>query len=232
MRILSMIMCAAAASVAINAAAQLENDTEGYRRIEASFAASHYDNGENQDADIEHPKGFEIGYLQGINLTSKMPLFLELGGNVTWTHSKEENNWNESGVEIEKETKNTFMNVNIPVQAAYKFAFTNSAFKILPFFGFNFKFNIIGKYKEHKEAEFMGVEQETDTKISYFDKDDMGSKDATANRFQLGLNMGVGVNINSFYVGWRFQPDMIKYIKHDDDKVSSNTNFITVGLNF
>ena len=224
MRILNMMLCAAAATVAIDAAAQLENDTEGYRRVEASFAASHYDFNENVDNDYEHPKGFELGYLQGINLTSKMPLFLELGGNITWTHAKEE--WESAGVEYKD--KETFMNLNIPLQAAYKFAFTNSAFKVLPFFGFNFKFNLLGKEKLEVGN--------TEEKSSYFDKDDMGGKDYTANRFQLGLNMGVGVNINAFYVGWRFQPDLIKYIKTDTGngtyKVSSTTNFITVGLNF
>ena len=186
------------------------NDSEGYQRIEASFAAQKTDWG--KDNSYTKTKGFELGYIKGINLTSRIPLFLELGGQLTWTHAKDE--------VYSVDVKHTFMNISIPVNVAYKFAFASSEnITIVPFVGPNFKFNVIGKKKWGDE------------KTSYLSKDDMGGKDNRANIFQAGMNLGIGVNIaHNLYVGYRFQPDFKKYF--DEGDVKTHTNYLTIGVNF
>lgn len=210
-----MIFAAAAFLFNSEANAQLTKDTEGYKRAEASFHVQSLD--DDGELDIS-AKGFELGYIQGINITSNMPLFLELGGQLAFSHSKDEIKF--LGEKVGEE-KYTFMSLAIPVNVAYKLSFSNSEnFSVVPFVGPNFKFNLIGKY-----------DFGNDNDGSFFDEDKMG--DAKARRFQVGLNLGAGVNIaKTLYVGYRFQPDFIKYSKEDDYKVSSHASYITVGINF
>lgn len=217
MKKIFFFFAAAATLFTSEAKAQLTNDIEGYRRFEASFLAQRT----NFDGECVKTKGFELGYIQGINITTKRPLFLELGGQLAFSHDKDEIN----KVGADYTDKYTFMSIAIPINVAYKFTFTNSDnFTIVPFIGPNFKFNLIGKNK---------CEGDHDYKISFFNKDDMYGKDNTAKRFQVGLNLGFGVNIlERLYVGYRFQPDFAKYIKHDDFKVKTKANYITFGVNF
>jgi len=208
------IFAVAAFLFSANAKAQLVNDTEGYQRIEASFAVQKFITENDNHSEEDKTKGFELGFIKGISLTNRIPLFLELGGQLTWTHSKDEVD--------NVDNKVTFMNIAIPVNVAYKFAFANSEnITIVPFVGPNFKFNVIGK------------EKWGDEKVSYLSKDDMGGKDNRANIFQVGLNLGVGVNIaQRLYVGYRFQPDFTKYIEIGSIENKTRTNYLTLGINF
>ncbi len=214
MKKITSLLAIAAFIFATNAKAQLVNDSEGWQRIEASFAVQKFITEVDNHSTEDKTKGFELGYVQGINLTTRIPLFLELGGQLTWTHSKDE----ENGIT----NKQTFMSIGIPVNIAYKFSFANSeTISIVPFIGPNFKFNLIG------------IEKYNDEKISYFNKDDMGGEDNTAKRFQVGLNLGVGVNISQhLYVGYRFQPDFTRYIDLGNEENKTRTNYLTVGINF
>jgi len=221
MKKFTFIVAAIAALFTTNANAQLKNDTEGYKRVEASFVSQKFDWGNDTDTKL---KGFEVGYLTGVSVTNKLPIFLELGGQLTWTHAKDELSKN-------NEIKHTFMSIAIPVNAAYKLAFASSEnITIVPFIGPNFKFNLIGKQKGELDVDVADViDINTSYDASYFDKDDMGGDDNTAKRFQVGLNLGVGVNISkALYVGYRFQPDFTEYL----EGVKATTNYLTIGINF
>ncbi|MCQ2229871.1 MAG: PorT family protein [Bacteroidales bacterium] len=212
MKKITLIIAAIAALFSTNANAQLKNDTEGYQRYEVSFVAQKFDWGHDDNTKL---KGFELGYINGINVTNKLPIFLELGGQLTWTHANDE-------IATGEELKHTFMSIAIPVNAAYKIAFASSEnITIVPFIGPNFKFNLIGKEK----GSILGNEYD----LSFLNKDDMGGKDNKASRFQVGMNLGVGVNISKLlYIGYHFQPDFADYL----DGVKAKTNYITVGVNF
>lgn len=225
MKKITFILAAFAALFTAEANAQLVNDTDGYQRFEASFASGNMHNEVNlmglTAKDDEKTKGFELGYVKGINITTNMPLFLELGGNFTFLHNKNEDH----GIT----TKLTMANIAIPVDVAYKFAFSSSNFTILPFIGPNFKFNLIGKTR----ADLSQIaEEDYKSKQNLFDKDDMG--DNTAKRFQFGMNIGAGVNIGKIlYVGYKLQPDFIRYMKIDSDNYSkTRTQYVTIGINF
>lgn len=165
--------------------------------------------------------GFNVGYAHGFNLKNTLPLFLELGGEFNFNSgSKDDDTY-------------TFMNIAVPVNVVYRFGVSDN-FAIAPYAGLNFKINVIGKVKD----------DDADESESYFNKDDMGD-DWTANRFQLGMNVGVNFIVNNkFSFGYRFQPDFIKYqswdksVKYEGEKFegeqsTKHTNhFFTFGYIF
>ncbi len=220
MKALKFLAVAVLATMTANASAQLTKDTKGWTRVELSFDAQRM-KWKNNDASglSDKTKGAAIGFMKGINITSKMPLFLDLGARLSWNHAKD--TWSNNASETTQKT--TFMNIAVPVNAAYKFSFASSPINIVPFFGPNFKFNFYGRTKTTTEA---GGE-EFETKYKWLNKDD-----GDARIFQLGINLGVGVNINRFYVGYTFQPDLMSYVKNGDSKLRTINNYISVGINF
>ncbi|MCQ2235531.1 MAG: PorT family protein [Bacteroidales bacterium] len=211
------------------AKAQLVTNVNGYQRAEVSYIGQKNTAKLGSYSSDTKTKGFELGYIKGISLVQTLPLFLELGGNLTWSHGSDTQRAYDISIDddhlipelsvTEVKCKYTFMSVAIPVNVAYKFAFVNSEnFTIVPFVGPNFKFNFIGKTK------FAGKS------ISNFDKDN----ENPARRFQVGLNLGLGVNIcDALYVGYKFQPDFTRYVRADSDNYAkTSANYFTIGINF
>lgn len=214
MKAIKLLVVAVLASFAAEATAQLKKDLSEWTRVEFSFVAEKF-KGENGNSEYEicDPKGASFGVMKGISLTNKVPLFLDLGGRLTWTHFKDDD---KNG-----EWKYTFMNIAIPVNAAYKIAFSSAPnVTILPYFGPNFKFNFLAVNKWESE------DGKHESK-SHMLKDDEGDGKV----FQFGLNLGVGVNLRSFYVGYNFQPDLSPFQKDGDNKTKTIQNYVTVGIN-
>ena len=67
---------------------------------------------------------------------------------------------------------------------------------------------------------------------SVFSKDDMGSKDATWNRFQMGWHIGAGLQYNAFYLGVEYGTDFIPAFKYEKAKVNSSHQKISHGYCF
>ncbi len=224
MKAIKFLAVAVLAAFAANASAQLTKDTKGWTRVEVSFDAQKMkvkDGNDSWESDNGKTKGAAIAFMKGVNITSKMPLFLDLGARLSWTHSKD----SYSNSVSSSDSKTTFMNIAVPVNVAYKLSFASSPINIVPFFGPNFKFNFYGRTKT---TTTMGG-KETEAKVKWLsDKD--GGYDARI--FQFGLNLGVGVNINKFYVGYTFQPDLSSYVKDDDYKLKTINNYVSVGINF
>ena len=213
MKLIKFFAVAVLAAMTADATAQLTKDTHGWTRVELSFDAQKLkEKNNNASWDGDKQKGAAIGFMKGINITSKMPLFLDLGARLAWLHSKDEFHGGD--------TKTTFMNIAVPVNAAYKLSFASSPISIVPFFGPNFKFNFYGRTKT-------SYDNGKEVKTKWLDSDGMDAR-----IFQFGLNLGVGVNIERFYVGYTFQPDIVSYVKNDGYKTKTINNFISVGINF
>lgn len=217
MKFIKFFAVAVLAAMTADASAQLTKDTQGWTRVELSFDAQKFKmKNSNTTWEGDKQKGAAIGFMKGINITSKMPLFLDLGARLAWLHSKDE--WTQVG-NVECSRKTTFMNVAIPVNVAYKLSFASSPISIVPFFGPNFKFNFYGRTKTE-----IG---DKESKIKWLSDDEYDAR-----IFQFGLNLGVGVNIKSFYVGYTFQPDLSSYVKEGDYKSKTINNLVSVGINF
>lgn len=185
----------------------------GYNRIYVGYTGikTHFD---FDDADNWSYPGFSIGYLRGINLTQKLPLYLEVGGALQF------NRYSESETEYGYtfDYKETLLGLNIPVSLVYRFNITDD-FAISPDFGFNFRLNLMGKGKEEYDGE--------SEDCNLFSKDDMG-EDGTYNRFQVGWHIGVGFDYKALHLGVDWGTDFNEIA----EKTKLRTTYVTLGWNF
>lgn len=205
---MKQIIVAAAMLFASSVAMAQYADTDNYTRLQASFVSNKLSN--TEDPGIE-PKGFVLGIVQGYSVSDQLPLFLEVGANLQWSHSAKD-------VPVTKEDLTfTYMNFAIPVNCVYKYTL-NDKVAFSGYAGLNFKVNMLGMHK-------LG-----DNKCNYLKKDDMGGRDNRANIFQLGGQIGLGVHLSDIYIGWQYQNDFMKFIELPNaDKQRWHSNFITVG---
>jgi len=218
MKFLKCLVAAVMLLTSTSAMAQF-GDSDSYTRLHAGFVSSkltettQYNRGDNID-----PKGFNFGILQGFSVSDDLPLFLEIGANATWLHSADDFYASLGGVKV-GDLKTTFINVAVPLNLAYKYEI-NDKIAVSAHAGLNFKVNALAKFKAGDES------------INLLKKDDMGNRDERANIFQLGGNLGAGLVLGDFYLGYQFQPDFMKFMKN---RVSLNetsrfmTQFITLG---
>ncbi len=214
MKAMKLIALTVMTVMGIEASAQLTKELDEWTRFEISFDAQKIKyEGNSYESEGEDPKGAAIAIMHGVSLTNSIPLFLDLGGRISWTHYSESFTGGKS--------KFTNANIAIPVEAAYKFSFANSPkIKIVPFFGPNFKFNFIARRK-------WCPDEGDNVKTNLF-KEENGD----AKIFQVGLNLGVGVHLGKFYVGYNFQPDISSFQKNGSDKVKTKNNYISIGFDF
>ena len=109
----------------------------------------------------------------------------------------------------------------IPVNFGYKYSF-NESWSIFPHAGITLRGNISGKLKG-KNFDVDG--DSDDTELNVFDKKDM---DKTWKRFQIGWQIGAGVNYNKFYLSASYGTDFSEIT----EKSKLKTTSITIGYNF
>lgn len=115
--------------------------------------------------------------------------------------------------------RHNFLNVAVPVNAAYKLSFANSPnVKIVPFFGPNFKFNILARTT-------WDPDRGSKVKTNILDDANGGKV------FQFGLNLGCGFYLHKFYVGYTFQPDLSPFSKMDGVKAKTISNLVSLAIN-
>lgn len=244
---MSLIACNVSAQFAntnnsnVNVANDKEVNTTEWQRVYISYNPMNMVV-DLSDADDMSFNGFSIGYAKGFSVSNDMPLFIEAGAQLTYGTNTLDSEDDES-LEVynyELEQKTTILNLNIPVNLAYKFTVDSKKLSIIPYVGVNFKGNIIGKsklnlvdeldsdYMSEKEfwenAEDYGIKQEKNN----FDKKDTGSKDSQWKRFQVGWQIGIGLNYNKLYVGVSYGKDITELCK----KTKLSTTSITLGYNF
>lgn len=205
------------AAISLNLSAQFANTKsssfssgdksyEGWSGVTLSYNASSFVYSDGDDS--ESFPGFSFGYVRGVNIIKKLPMFVEFGGELQYRAKSESYD--------EIETKVNMLSVNIPVNLVYKHNFTED-FAIKPFFGLGFRGNIFGKYKY--SYDFDGESNEESESI--FEND--GIK-----RFQMGWHIGCGVNYKMFNFALSYGKDFMEM--SDDVKLSEVV--IALGINF
>lgn len=208
-------------------------DTNGWNRISVSYNPMKMivDTKGGDDLSLT---GFSLGYTKGFSIAKEFPLFMEIGINGLYASHTEDENIEVDGYEAER--KSTLFSLNIPVNLTYRFSFPNSHVSIVPYLGINFKGNIIGKTKynlteelgeDYSEKEFW-EKTEDKQEANMFDKKEAGGKDSQWKRFQMGWQIGIGLNYNQLYVGIGYGKDFTELCK----KVKTSTTSITLGYNF
>lgn len=220
----------------------------GYNPIKAKI--------DQKDADDMKFHSLAFGFTQGINLVKTLPLFLEVGGNLSYSfHSEDygETIWGEDYEEdLSGDTtipdlrqKYSVFSLNVPVSVAYKFSFGNKGLSLTPYLGLNFRFNLAGtmkyvfknyddvadeqgwdNYVDNYEDWLKNMEMQEKTKLFDDDKKEMGN-DAWK-RFQVGFNFGLGFSYKALYVGVGYTTDFSEIAK----KSKLGVTTLSLGVNF
>lgn len=228
--------------------------TEGWNRIYVSYnkIGYNYDGDSNDFLDDMGFNAFQVGYMKGFSITPRFPFYVEAGIGLQYAFKnmdlgdydsqdvplilQDEENGPQitDNSNIEQTYKFSLLTLQVPVNLVYKYAFSDR-FAIAPFVGIDLKYNLLGKRVLKTEAQNEAGEdymERFDMDDSYddnlFDKKDMGSKDATWKRFQIGWHIGVGMDISDFYASISYGTDFSEICK----KTKLSNMVISLGYNF
>lgn len=198
---------------------------EGYNRIGLSYNNDQYSF--NKDYKMleggEDPSfstnGFGINYVHGFGVSPKLPMFLEVGGQLNFNFcQKSYSEIDEYDVYL---SKLQYQNINlaIPVNFAYRFSVAGGALKISPYLGINFRINMAMKGREY-DYDTNKWEKWTNF-YSSDEKNGMGNPDATWNVFQMGWQIGGNIQWKCFYAGLEYGTDFVPAYRHSftDDRI-------------
>ena len=205
----AMTVAASAQIVSSSSRSLVAEEYPNYSRIFVSYAPMTFS---PSQGDSKTYTGVELGWQGGWSVSKTMPLYVEGGLNARYNwDSEEEQNY---------KTSKTFLSLNVPLNIAYKWAVSGTdGLSLVPYVGLHLTGNIIGSAKTEWE--------DGDKTYNYFDKDDMGSSDATASRLQFGWQIGVGLNFKKLYLGVGYSAEFSEYQK----KVSTGGLRLSLGLN-
>ena len=142
------------------------------------------------DHDSETYNAFALNYTQAISIASSIPLFIEWGIGAQYSfwdndHKSYDYSWH-------------FVSAKIPINVIYDISFPNSTIHLDPFVGVKFRGNIWGQIKE----DYSGKSETYDL----FDKNE-----GNCNRFQVGLQAGMKVRLNKFFLGIGYGIDFSEF---------------------
>lgn len=193
----------------------VEKEKKDYNRISVGYDAQFF------TGDIEESitaNGFNVMYNHGFALTSSAPLFLELGFGLGYNSGKHTEKVSDR-YKYEGGISNFWLKV--PVNLAYRAKLTDNI-SLLPYTGINFKIN---GTLDAKDTEYDYYYDEKDTETWSFFDDEMGGK-----RFQMGWQIGVGVNISKLYLGIQYGIDFLPAVKNVYDyKINSSNLAVNLG---
>lgn len=212
-------------------AATVSMNAQDYNRVALSYDYTGLGFNKEMDlfgtekAETVGQNGFGLNYAHGFGVATNM--FVEVGANVDFLFGSKK--FKDDGYELPFKTQN--INLQVPVNYVYRFNIADGV-SIDPYIGLNFKLHFTEKYK------FDVDDPDYNKWYSVFDKKDMGDKDATWNRFQMGWQVGVGVNYERYYLGVQVGTDFIPAYSHefkDEDgnwKEKVNTTNVKVSLGY
>lgn len=169
-------------------------------------------------------KGISASYSRISQIGTKTGLAIEYGGKISWLHSVEK-----EGDEGHITCRSTFMSISLPVNLTRPFTIGYSDFSVSPFFGPNFKYNLVGKERKTWESS----DGKKNKRTNYLSREER----FPAKIFQFGINIGAGFRFKDFYAGYTFQPDLTRYRKGEgeleyDYECKTYTSIVSVGFYF
>lgn len=205
-------------------AASVSMNAQDYNRVALSYdyTGLSFNKEMAGKAETIGTNGFGLNYTHGFGVANNM--FVEAGANIDFlfgSRTDKGDRW-----ELTQKTQN--INLQVPVNFVYRFNITEGV-SIDPYAGLNFKLH----FSERMRLDYG---DETGEWISVFDdgEDAMGSKDDTWNRFQMGWQIGVGLNYEKYYLGVQVGTDFIPAYSHKfgDETYKVNTTNVKVSLGY
>lgn len=142
--------------------------------------------------------GGSFNYTHGFSLSSRLPIYLETGGALSYVGKDVNGNGWDTG----------YGTIEVPVNATYRLTLPSSSIVFYPSLGLNFKGNIVGSSNMSRDTQ------------EWFNDYDF-------KRFQLGWQLGVGMEYKKLFLGISFGTDFVQIGK----KVNTNTLAVSFGLN-
>lgn len=219
----------------------LEKDTENYNRIYVSYSPVALKGFYGAAGKLSLP-GVSVGYTRGINLKSDLPLFLELGGQLSYasnTFDKSDlplldlfDDYDYTMSSFLPEQKHTFVAVSVPVAVSYKFSFAGKKFSVAPLVGLNFRYNIIGEF----ETEITNDLYSAAEKGYFYQNWDnspteqmlYGPRKDDYKKFQVGWQIGLNLNYKKLNIGVSYMKDFMKIT----DTAKASVTYVTLGIHF
>lgn len=210
-----IIALAIAAIMSLGASAQLitsntvthHKKSNNYNRLTVS-----YNSLSTGDMDVSM-SGLSFAWTKGYSVSKDMPLFIETGIGMTY-------GWNSEDMDIERATvemNSKFLSLQIPVNLTYKFNISEGL-RVAPFAGVYFRGNIVGE----TNAEYRGEELAS---IDWYD-------DYDATRFNVGWQIGAGLEYKKLYLGLSYGSDFNKFVGEGDASSSMGNFAVSLGLVF
>lgn len=215
MKTINALMLAGALCVASSAMAQ------DYNRVAISYDNTRYsaggddkyiDLGDAGDQKSIATNGFGLNYIHGFSLSSSLPMFLEVGGNVNFNFYGK----SKRPEGAENDYKYQFQNINLQIPVNYTWRFNVvEDFTIAPYAGINFKFNFMQRNRSYYDSKDTSDDDKKWTNLMS-DKEDggVGSKDLTWNMFQMGWQVGVNFQYTNWVLGVQYGTDFIPAYSH------------------
>ena len=168
---------------------------ESYNKVALGFESTHVTYDEDP---TDVTRGISLGYAHGFGLSQNIPLFIETGAKLAWTHSVTHRN--ESL--LSSTEKVDFLNVSLPVDFGYKFGLFSDNLGLMLFTGPNFRFNVIGRRQ-------MTIGE----REKHYDSENFLKRDTdyAANIFQFGWRLGATVSHGPFSIGYALTYDFTDY---------------------
>lgn len=210
----ALMVCASASAQFTNASSKKSSSstevTSGWNNLYVQYNYHKFNDNKNVLFDNGSMDGFTIGYNRGIGLSNSMPLYLEVGGGLQYSTGSNDD------VDMH------MLSVIAPVSVLYHFSFPNSTIGIEPLAGLNFRYNGWGEVKDDED------------KYDPFSDDD--TDDNPANRFQVGLHLGVNAVFKKFVLGLKYNIGLSNFWKvknySETTNVKFNTFTISAGFRF
>ncbi len=243
MKLYKALALAGVMAVAGSAAAQ------DYNRVSISYDNTHYGYNKDYKADLDDDdadpnfatNGFGLNYIHGFSLSKSLPMFLEVGGNVNFNFYGKTEGLSFYGENYDYKSQFQNINLQIPVNFTWRFNVVED-FTIAPYVGLNFKLHFVSKMREYVDGDWDDQEEEDEAKawtnLFSSDKDNMGSKDNTWNRFQMGWHVGVNFQYTKWNLGVQYGTDFIPAYSHkfEDEgwswKPAVNTGNLKLSLGY
>lgn len=245
----------AATTSSFNSGSSYKVDLNGWDRITVSFSPLKYIT-DIKGEDGFNMTGFSLEYEKGFSIAKKLPIFVTTGVNMQYAFKSLDHedlaeaigsywsvSWN--GGNYDLKASYSTLNLKVPVNLAYKLTFGDVS--LIPYAGLNFKLNLLGKMKlalddsddlpEGSSEEdlwddlkdYDGFSQSTNLLDKKEMEDNLGAdKDQVWKRFQMGWQIGVGLDYNNLHVGLGYTKDIMELCK----KVKTSSVMVSLGYNF
>lgn len=234
--LVAILMCTTAFAQTTRSERSQSSSEKGWNSIYASYNMLKYS--KQMFGFNKAYNGLSIGYDRAFILSSKLPLYMEIGGAIQYAGQYiKDYDWDDDNSKI---TAN-LLSVKVPVSVLYRWNIHGSKWSIVPKAGLDGRWNIVGVGKDMYDDEdwSYNVKRITD-KYNMFKGESKGEDEdpddglygsgAKCNRFQAGWHIGVNVEYNSLLFGIAYTTDINAFCRQFD--AHFRTLAVTIGYRF